>query len=314
MVLGGLLLISCGKPQSIPAEWPEKPIKLILPTNAGGETDGLARLLQRAIADKQLLPEKIVVVNLPGAGGTIGTRRLKESEPDGYTIGIWHSGIVTSKAMGIVDFDHNDFELICMSGYTELLLGVAEGSKFQTIEALVEFARNNPRSVNVSTNVGLPVHLVPLLLAEKAGIEFRFIQTGGGAPRLASLLGGHSDMTMLSTMAFVNFKDSGLKPLVTFSAKRNPLFPNVPTAKEIGIDIELVEIRAWLAPKETPESILEKIRNAVKTAMQDPELAEEMNSLGVIPVYGGKEEAQPRLDKLLNAVMPLVDKVRSVDQ
>ena len=125
-ILGGFLLVSCSKPQPTSAEWPEKPIKLILPTNAGGETDGLARLLQRAIAEKRLLPEKIVVVNLPGAGGTIGTRKLKESEPDGYTVGIWHSGIVTSKAMGIVDYDHNDFELICMSGYTELLLGVVE--------------------------------------------------------------------------------------------------------------------------------------------------------------------------------------------
>jgi tripartite-type tricarboxylate transporter receptor subunit TctC len=294
------------------AAYPEKPIKVIVPTNAGGETDGLTRLLQRAIAEKKLLSQKMVIVNLPGAGGTLGTRKIKQAKPDGYTLGLWHSGIATSKAMGIVDYDHNDFELICMSGYTELLLGVSQDSKFKSIEDLLEVARATPRSVKVSTNVGLPVHLIPLLFAEEAGVEFRFIQTGGGAPRLTSLLGGHSDMTMLSTMAFVNFRESGLKPLVTFSGERDPMFPDVPTAKEIGIDVELVEVRIWLAPKGTPPAILETIRFAIKTAMSDPDVAKEMKSLGVVPVYGGKETVQPMLDELLEKVTPLVAKARNM--
>ncbi|QXD23504.1 tripartite tricarboxylate transporter substrate binding protein [Opitutia bacterium ISCC 51] len=297
---------------SLTAAFPEKPIKVILPTNAGGETDGLVRLLQRGIAEKQLLSEKMVIVNLPGAGGTLGTRKIKQAKPDGYTIGLWHSGIVTSKAMGIVDFDHNDFELICMSGYTELLLGVTEKSQFKSIEGLLDVARAEPRSVKVSTNIGLPVHLIPLLFAEEAGVEFRFIQSGGGAPRLTSLLGGHSDMTMLSTMAFINFRESGLKPLVTFSGERDPLFPNVPTAKEIGVDVELVEIRVWLAPKGTPEPILNTIRTAIQTVMQDPEISGEMKKLGVVPKFGGEEVAQPMLDVLLQKVAPLVGKARNM--
>lgn len=297
---------------SLSAAFPEKPIKVILPTNAGGETDGLVRLLQRGIAEKKLLSEKMVIVNLPGAGGTLGTRKIKQAKPDGYTIGLWHSGIVTSKAMGIVDFDHNDFELICMSGYTELLLGVTEKSQFESIEGLLDVARAEPRSVKVSTNIGLPVHLIPLLFAEEAGVEFRFIQTGGGAPRLTSLLGGHSDMTMLSTMAFINFRESGLKPLVTFSGERDPLFPNVPTAKEIGVDVELVEIRVWLAPKGTPEPVLNTIRTAIQTVMQDPEISGEMKKLGVVPKFGGKEVAQPMLDVLLKKVTPLVGKARNM--
>ncbi len=294
------------------AAFPEKPIKIILPTNAGGETDGLVRLLQRGIAEKNLLSQKMVVVNLPGAGGTLGTRKIKQAKPDGYTIGLWHSGIVTSKAMGIVDYDHNDFELICMSGYTELLLGVTEKSQFKSIEGLLDVARAKPRSVKVSTNIGLPVHLIPLLFAEEAGVEFRFIQTGGGAPRLTSLLGGHSDMTMLSTMAFINFRESGLKPLVTFSGERDPLFPNVPTAKEIGVDVELVEIRVWLAPKGTPQPVLNTIRTAIQTVMQDPEISGEMKKLGVVPKFGDKEVAQPMLDALLEKVTPLVEKARNM--
>ncbi len=297
---------------SFAAEYPEKPIKVIVPTNAGGETDGLARLLQRAIADKKLLGQKMVVVNLPGAGGTIGTRRIKQSKPDGYTLGLWHSGFVTSKAMGIVDYDHTDFELICMSGYTELGLGVHRDSQFKTIEDLLEYGRKNPRAIKFSTNVGLPVHLIPLLFAEETGLEFRFIQSGGGSQRLASILGRHTDVSLFATTAFLNFGEVGLKPILSFSLERDPLMPDVPTAKEVGANFGLVETRIWVAPKGTPKPILETLRYAIRSVMEDPEISEEIRAFGVVPKYGRSEVCQPMLDELLQKVTPLVGKARSV--
>ncbi|MCZ6673568.1 MAG: tripartite tricarboxylate transporter substrate binding protein [Verrucomicrobia bacterium] len=305
------LLVACSGPISLSGAYPEKPIKVIVPTNAGGETDGLARLIQRSIAEKKLLSQKMVIVNLPGAGGTMGTRRIKQSKPDGYTLGLWHSGFVTSKAMGIVDYDHTDFELICMSGYTELGLGVHRDSQFKTIEDLLDYARKNPRSVKFSTNVGLPVHLIPLLFAEETGIEFRFIQTGGGSQRLASILGRHTDITMFSTTAFLNFEEVGLKPILSFSAERDPLMPDIPTAKEVGADFGLVEIRVWVAPKGTPEPILEVLRHAIRSVMEDPEISEEIRAFGVVPKYGTSEDVQPMLDELLEKVAPLVSKARN---
>lgn len=312
-----LLLSACSKPETSPAgstsNWPEKPIKVIIPTNAGGEIDALGRLLQRAIEAKNLLSNKIVIVNLPGAGGTLGTRRIKQAPADGYTLGLWSPGFVTSKAMGIVDFDHNDFELICMSGFSELALGVREDSRFQTVDDLLKYAKENPRAVKFSTNVGLPVHLIPLLFAEEAGIEFGFIQSGGGSQRLASILGGHTDISMFATTAFVNFGEAGLKPIVSFSPERDPLLPDVPTATEYGLDVQAVEIRVWVAPKGTPKPILEKMRSVIETVMSDPEIAAEMTALGVVPKFGTSEVAQPMLDRLLQKVSPLVDKARSLE-
>lgn len=90
------------------------------------------------------------------------------------------------------------------------------------------------------------------------------------------------------------------------------MFPNVPTAKEIGVDVELVEIRVWLAPKGTPEPILNTIRTAIQTVMQDPEISGEMKKLGVVPKFGGEEVAQPMLDVLLQKVAPLVGKARNM--
>ena len=98
--------------------FPDKPIKFIVPTNTGGGIDAQARILQRAIGDHELLPEKVVVVNIPGGGGVVGTGKIKSAVPDGYTIGLWNAGLVTSRVMGISKFDHTDFEIIGMTGYT----------------------------------------------------------------------------------------------------------------------------------------------------------------------------------------------------
>ena len=93
--------------------FPDKPIRVIVPTEAGGGHDTIARIFQRAIQEKALLPEKLVIVNIPGAGGAVGTRKIKDAPNDGYTIGIWNpNALISAKLMGITQYDHNDYEII----------------------------------------------------------------------------------------------------------------------------------------------------------------------------------------------------------
>lgn len=292
------------------AAYPDKPIKIIVPTNAGGEIDAMARIFQRAFQEKDLLPVKAVVVNMPGAGGTVGTRRLKESPPDGYTIGLWAPGIVTSKAMGIVNFDHKDFEVLGTTGYSEIGFGVKDDAPFQTIEELIAAAKAKPNSIKVATNIGLPVHFFPFLFAEEAGIELKFVQSGGGSVRLASILGRHNDMAMFSLLAFKQFKKSGLKPLVILSGERHELFPDIPTAKEIGVDLEITDTRIWLAPKGTPPERLEIISNVIKTTIEAEDVREEFISLGLTPEFGSAEKLEIFLDDVTKRITPLVAKMR----
>ncbi len=292
------------------AAYPDKPIKIIVPTNAGGEIDAMARIFQRAFQEKDLLPVKAVVVNMPGAGGTVGTRRLKESPPDGHTIGLWAPGIVTSKAMGIVNFDHKDFEVLGTTGYSEIGFGVKDDAPFQTIEEFIAAAKAKPNSIKVATNIGLPVHFFPFLFAEEAGIELKFVQSGGGSVRLASILGKHNDMAMFSLLAFKQFKKSGLKPLVILSGERHDLFPDIPTAKEIGVDLEITDTRIWLAPKGTPPERLEIISNAIKTTIEAEDVREEFISLGLTPEFGSAEKLEIFLDDVTKRITPLVAKMR----
>lgn len=288
------------------AGFPEKPIKFIVPTNAGGGVDAQARILQRAIADYKLLPEKAVVVNIPGGGGVIGTGKVKSADADGYTIGLWNAGLVTSKVMGISKFDHNDFEIIGMTGFTELGLAVKDDSPIKTVVDLVSKAKDKPGSLKFSTDIGTPVHFIPLMFASEADIEFRFVQTGGGSQRLASIMGGHTEVSLFSTLAMLTFADAGLRPLLVFSDQRNHLLPEVVTAKEGGVDVTLTEPRFWIAPKGTPADRMEILREALVGAMAKPEIKEEFTSLGIVPVFEDAEFVRANLDDLLKRIGPLI--------
>lgn len=306
-----LLLFWLTTGHSLKAEYPEQPIKLIVPTNAGGEVDTMARIFQQAFQEHELLPAKLAVINLPGAGGTLGSRRIKESAPDGYTIGICTPGIVTSKAMGIVNFDHNDFEIIGGTGHSSLGLGVLESSEFESMESLIGHAKESPGSVKVATNIGLPVHLVPLMFAEEVGIEFRFIQSGGGSKRLASILGKHTDLSIFSLLEFIRYKDSGIRPLLFLSEKRVQSFPDIPTAREMGVDIVMRDTKLWIAPKGTPADRIKRIDQALRQAMLHPEVEERFASLGIRSHFADEAEMRIFLEDMRKKVSPLVAKARN---
>ena len=301
-----LLLLSLFLAPMVQGDFPEKPIKFIVPTNAGGGIDAQARILQRAIGDHELLPEKVVVVNIPGGGGVVGTGKVKSAKPDGYTIGLWNAGLVTSRVMGISKFDHTDFEIIGMTGYTELGLAVKNDSSIKTVSDLVQRANVKPGTLKFSTDIGTPVHFIPLMFADEADIEFRFVQTGGGSKRLASIMGGHTEVSLFSTLAMLTFAEAGLRPLLVFSEGRNELLPNVMTSKEGGVNVVLTEPRFWIAPKGTPEDRITILREALTKAMALPAVHEDFASQGIVPVFADADQVTQELDRLLEKIGPLI--------
>lgn len=291
--------------------YPDRPLRIIVPTGAGGDIDAIARSFQREFEAMGLFPS-VVVLNQPGGGGTIGTRALKDADPDGYTIGLWQAGIVTSRAMGIVEFDHTAFEILGGSGAASTGIGIKTDGKYADMPSLIEGLRANPESVTFATNIGLPVHFIPMMFADKAGIEFRFAQIGGGADRLASILGGHTDVSMFSTSEFLRFAESGITPLMLFSEQRDPKIPDVPTAMELGIDFSTNDGRIWLAPAGVPEDRLAYLSDAIQQVLQDPEVREGFEALGLSPEFRTPELVRGDLDKMLEAALPLVDKARQL--
>ncbi|HMB48092.1 MAG TPA: tripartite tricarboxylate transporter substrate binding protein [Afifellaceae bacterium] len=290
------------------AEYPDKPVRIIVPTQAGGGMDTVARILQKYNDETNFIGNKIVVINKPGAGGTIATRTIAESDSDGYTIGFWHEGLITSKVMGVVDYDHTAFEVLGATGYGELGLGVSKDSAIKSFQDLIDNAKATPESVKVATNVGLPVHFVPLMVEKAAGVQFKFVQVGGGAKRFPSVVAKHTDTAIFGASEFIKWADADLVPVVMFSEKRLDLLPDVPTARELGFDVLARANRIWLAPKGTPKEITEHISSALKTAMADPQVKKQFEELGLIPDFVAPDTLKAELDDWKARAEPLVDK------
>ncbi len=281
------------------AEFPDKPIRVIVPTQQGGSTDVIARIYQEAVERLRLLPQPFAVVNVPGAGGSVGTRQVKDAEPDGYTLGVWHSGLLTAAAMGVTEYDHTAFELVAQTGGIPLGLAVKDSERFRTIEDLVAAAKAAPDEVKVATNIGLTVHFVPLIFQSEAGIKLRYVQVGGGSKRLQSILGGHTDVAIFSTQEFINYGPSGLRPILLFADKRHPKLPDLPTAKENGWSLDWTETFVWLAPKGTPKDRVDAIATALRGAIADPEVARKYEDQAMIATFRTGAELKPVYDDLL---------------
>ena len=290
--------VQLGLDRAWSATYPEKPVRMIIPIAPGGQTDVVARLLQLTIDKRKLLPQPIVVINNAAAGGTTGTRQVKESDPDGYTIGMFHMGLLTAPAMGVVDYDHGAFELIGQIGRTQVGVGGLADGRFKTIQDVLAEAKAKPDTITVAMNIGLLPHFVPLMFQQDANIRFRYVQSGGGAVRLKSVLGKHTELSLFSGPEFLLFQAQGIKPLVMFSDARTPELPDVPTAKEIGVSTVFEERVIAFAPKGTPKDRLDVIAAALRTAMDDPEVAERYKGLGIDRVFIDGARLRELLDGL----------------
>jgi putative tricarboxylic transport membrane protein len=286
--------------------YPEKPVRMIIPIAPGGQTDVVARLLQLAIDKRKLLPQPIVVINNAAAGGATGTRQVKESEPDGYTVGVFHMGLLTAPAMGVVDYDHGAFELIGQIGRTQVGMGGLADGRFKSIQDVLAEAKTKPDTVTVAMNIGLLPHFVPLMFQQDAGIRFRYVQSGGGAVRLKSVLGKHTELSLFSGPEFLLFQTQGIKPLVVFSEERVPELPDVPTAKEVGIGTVFEERIIAFAPKDR----LDLVAAALRAAMDDPEVSERYKGLGIDRVFIDGTKLKGLLDGLKGPITKVGDAVR----
>jgi putative tricarboxylic transport membrane protein len=296
------------------AGYPEKPIRTIIPIATGGQTDVVGRLLQTAIEKHKLLPQPLVIINNAAAGGAVGTRQVKDSEPDGHTIGFFHMGLLTAPAMGVVDFDHGAFELIGQVGRTPVGMGCLDSSRFKSIKDVIAEAKQKPDTITVAMNIGLLPHFVPLMFQQDAGISFRYVQSGGGAVRLKSLLGSHTELSLFSGPEFVLFKEQGIRPLVMFTEARTPELPDVPTAKESGANTVFEERIIAFAPKGTPKDRLDVVAKALKASIDDPDVTARYKGLGIDNVFLDGPTLKGVMDGLKGPIYKVGEMVKNAAQ
>ena len=268
------------------AEFPVKPITVIVPFAAGGGSDTFVRIFQKAIREHNLSPQPIVIRNIAGAGGTIGSRTAHDAKPDGYTILFLHDGIYTAQHYGNANWGPADFEPIAATGHNGIVIAVAENSPFQSLSELMTEAEQRPYQLVFGTNLGAPNHYSAMFLQKgKAGAKFRFTQTGGGAKRLAQLKGGHVDLTGFSVAEYEQFKVLDLRALAVLSEQRESAFPDLPTAKEQDVDAVHGLMQFWWAPKGTPPDRIAYFEDLFRRTMETKTVRERLRQLHIAPEF-----------------------------
>ncbi|MEM7394951.1 MAG: tripartite tricarboxylate transporter substrate binding protein, partial [Verrucomicrobiota bacterium] len=281
------------------SEYPQKPIKVIVPFNPGGGTDTFVRFINKAIKDEQLMPHPLVVVNKPGGATTIGSSYVKYAKPDGYTMLCLHEAMMTTKASGQSPHGPDSFEPIAATGESGLILLVPDDSPFRNLEELMATAEEKPDTVRFGVNLNAPPHFTGIMLEEASkGARFIFVPTGGGSKRLAALKGGHVDVAIFSVSEYIRFRDTGLRAIAYFGEERHPAdeVAHVPTGKEQGYPIVSSNLQYWWFPRGTDPKQVTYMRDVLSTAMNTPYVRENLDRLKIIPRIIAGDELHQRIE------------------
>jgi len=281
-LLAALLPLAAG------AAYPERPIKLIVPWAAGGDTDNIFRpfapLLQKQLG------ETVVIANVGGASGTKGAKEAKDSPADGYTLYAVHDYIHSTYWAGVADVNYTDFEPICLISSTASVLTASPKTSWSDLKGLLADAKVRPGQITVGATLASTSHFFPALIEQAAGVKFKYVSYEGLAPRMNAILGGHVDLTD-SNLTQKGKVDAGqLKFLAIATEKRHPEMPNVPTLKELGVNVVYDVNRGIMVPKGTPAGVVAKLESSCAAAAKEPAFAQAMKLQGTDVRYMGRPE------------------------
>jgi tripartite-type tricarboxylate transporter receptor subunit TctC len=271
------------------AEYPSKPVTLIIPYPPGGSTDLSSRALANAL--KKHLGQPVVCENKPGGGGTVGPSLVITKPADGYTIGIITGSPSIAYHMGKLNFHPiDDVTHIVRWGGFLFGLVVRTDAPWKTIQELVEYSKKNPGRITYgSPGVGTPTHLIVEELAKVAGFQWTHMPFKGGAETMTALLGGHIDV-LSDSSGWAPLVDAGkFRLLVNWGLQRSPRYPDVPTAKEI-YGVASPGFLALMGPKGVPQSIVQQIQEAARKATEDSEFKEALKKLDMAILYQNSAE------------------------
>jgi tripartite-type tricarboxylate transporter receptor subunit TctC len=256
------------------AAYPDRPIKLIVPWAAGGDTDNIFRpfapLLQKHVG------QTVVIANVGGASGTKGAKEAKDSPADGYTLYAVHDYIHSTYYAGVADVKYSDFDPVCLLSSTASVLTASPKTPWNDWKGLLADAKARPGQITVGATLASTSHFFPALIEQAAGIKFKYVSYEGLAPRMNAILGGHIDLTDANMTQKGKVEAGQLKFIAIATEKRHPELPNLPTLKELGVNVVYDVNRGLLAPKGTPEPVLAKLESACTAAAKEPAFAEAM--------------------------------------
>jgi len=266
---------------SAQASFPEREITLIIQAAPGGVSDAVGRAM--AASAEKILGVPIIPTNITGAAGAIAMGKLKESKPDGYTVGYVPVELAMVKALGYADISPDDFDLIMRVNIVPAALTVRSDAPYQSFEEFIEYAKEHPGEVLVGTSgTGSIWHIAGLALEEATRAKFTYVPFDGAAPSVAALMGGHIHAVTCSPTEVLSGINAGdLKILAVLGEKRSSLFPDILTAQELGFNINVMAWGGFALPKGTPKEVYDIIASAFFEALETETFQKVMGERGI---------------------------------
>jgi tripartite-type tricarboxylate transporter receptor subunit TctC len=297
VIIAGLASTAIGETRA--EEWPQRPIRLIVPFPAGSSTDIIARIISQKLVPA--LGQQIVIENRAGASGNIGAETIAKAAPDGYTIGIatasTHAVAVTLNAN--LSYDPiKDFAPIAMIGSQPYVLVVYPGLPAESFDALIALAKAKPGSLSYgSAGVASLAHLATALFASMAGIDILHVPYKSSAQSMTDMITGRLDM-QFATIApsLANIRAHQLRPLATSGNRRAAILAEVPTVAESGLPgYEAALWVALMAPASTPSPVLARLNRQVNELLAASDTRQALIEQGMVPEPGPPEAVSERI-------------------
>lgn len=250
--------------------WPTKPINLIVPYAAGGNSDFNARAVAKYLPE--ILGKPVVVTNVPGSGGTIGAAQVKDAKADGYTILVHQLSLSIAEAAGMANYGIKDFTVgsVFSKASPECLVALSD-APFDDVEELIAYTQDHPGEVKLTANTGATTMWIAIGL-QNAGAKLNVVSSGGSGERLQVVLGGHADIVPLNYGMIETYVNDGtLKIIGTASNERSELIPDVKTLREVGVNAGYDYMNTMIFPKGTDPRIVEKFSDAVGEIVKNNE-------------------------------------------
>jgi tripartite-type tricarboxylate transporter receptor subunit TctC len=275
------------------ADYPDRPIHLIVPFAAGGANDIIARLIQPALA--LALGQPIIIDNRPAASGTVGTEAVARAQPDGYTLLMAFTTHTVNPAINAkLPYDtERDLAPIVLVGKSPLIFSVNEKVPAKTLSELVALAKAKPGKLNYATPGSTSeAHLLMALWTKRAGIEIQHIAYRGGAPAVLGTVSGESEITLMSPIASLSqIKAGTLRALSVGSLERDPQLPDVPTFAQSGFPgFEAVAWAGLFTTAGTPQPIIARLNTEVNRIIRDPQMIARFREQGITAAGGTPEQ------------------------
>jgi len=287
-----LLCAVLAGPAAAQADYPNKPIKWVVPYPPGGSTDLLARLMGQYLSTK--LGQQIVIENRAGGGNNIGTEYAARSPADGYTLILVNpANAINATLYPKLNFNFlNDFDPVAGIVRVPNVMTVTKNFPAKNVQEFIEYAKKNPGKINMaSSGAGTSVHLSGEMFKYMAGIDMKHVPYKGAGPAITDLIGGQVDVLFDNMPSIIgHIRQGSVRALGVTSAQRSPALPDIPA---VGETVPGYEASAWFGmavPKGTPRAVVERLNHEVNAALADPVMKAKLADLGGVPIPGTPED------------------------